>query len=90
MGDNTRGETMNPLFGKYRGKVEDDIDPLGMGRLRVSVPALAGGGHSSWALPCVPYAGRDVGFYALPPIGANVWVEFEGGDLNYPIWSGCF
>jgi hypothetical protein len=41
-------------------------------------------------MPCVPYAGYQVGFFALPPIGANVWIEYEGGDLNYPIWTGCF
>ncbi len=41
-------------------------------------------------MPCVPYAGPDVGFFAIPPEKANVWVEFEGGDPDYPIWSGCF
>lgn len=41
-------------------------------------------------MPCSPYAGNDVGFFALPPVGANVWVEFEGGDSNNPIWGGCF
>jgi uncharacterized protein involved in type VI secretion and phage assembly len=56
----------------------------------VSVPAVLGDGRSSWAMPCVPYAGSSVGFFALPPVGASVWVEFEGGDADYPIWSGCF
>ncbi len=41
-------------------------------------------------MPCVPYAGPGVGFFAIPPVGANIWVEFEGGDPDYPIWSGCF
>ena len=41
-------------------------------------------------MPCAPFAGSGVGFFALPPVGANVWVEFEGGDPDYPIWSGCF
>jgi hypothetical protein len=41
-------------------------------------------------LPCTPYARPNVGFYAIPPIGANVWIEFEGGDPSYPIWSGGF
>jgi hypothetical protein len=41
-------------------------------------------------MPCVPYAGPGVGFYAIPPLEANIWVEFEGGDSNYPIWTGCF
>ncbi len=77
-------------FGKYRGQVENNIDPLQMGRLQVSVPAVLGSGALSWAMPCVPYAGRGVGFFAIPAVGANVWVEFEGGDTDYPIWSGCF
>ncbi len=80
---------MTTLFGKYRGKVVDNIDPLMLGRLTVIVPAVSDL-PISWAMPCVPYAGRNVGFFALPPIAANVWIEFEGGDLNYPIWTGCF
>ena len=61
-----------------------------LGRVQVSVPAVLGDGRLSWAMPCVPYAGSQVGFFAIPPVGANVWVEFEGGDPDYPIWSGCF
>lgn len=81
---------MREFFGKYRGKVENNVDPLQMGRIQVSVPAVLGDGRLSWAMPCVPYAGKGVGFFAIPPVGANVWVEFEGGDPDYPIWSGCF
>jgi hypothetical protein len=77
-------------FGKYRGKVENNIDPMQMARLQVSVPAVLGDGRLSWAMPSVPYAGPQVGLFAVPPVGANVWVEFEGGDTDYPIWSGCF
>ena len=77
-------------FGKYRGTVENNIDPQMMGRIQVSVPAVLGSGSLSWAMPCVPFAGPNVGFFAIPPNGANVWVEFEGGDPDYPIWSGCF
>jgi hypothetical protein len=78
------------FFGKYRGKVASNQDPMNLGRLQVSVPAVLGEGRDSWAMPCVPYAGSQVGFLALPPVGANLWVEFEGGDPDYPIWSGCF
>ena len=49
-----------------------------------------GTGTQSWAYPSVPYAGLQTGFYAIPPVGANVWVEFEGGDPDHPIWTGCF
>jgi uncharacterized protein involved in type VI secretion and phage assembly len=81
---------INDFYGKYRGKVENNIDPMQLGRIQVSVPAVLGEGRMSWAMPCVPYAGSGVGFFAIPPVGANVWVEFEGGDPDYPIWSGCF
>jgi hypothetical protein len=81
---------MNRHFGKYRGKVEDNVDPMMSGRLQISCPSVLGDGQMSWAMPCVPYAGSGVGFFAIPPKGANIWVEFEGGDTDNPIWSGCF
>jgi len=81
---------MTQYFGKYRGSVANNVDPQQMGRLQVSVPAILGDGQLSWAMPCVPFAGPGVGLFTLPPVGANVWVEFEGGDPDYPIWSGCF
>lgn len=81
---------MNRFYGKYRGKVVDNVDPKQLGCIRVSVPAVLGTGTQSWAYPCVPYAGLQTGFFAIPPIGANVWVEFEAGDPDHPIWSGCF
>lgn len=81
---------MRTFYGKYRGKVENNIDPLQLGRVQVSVPAVYGQGSNSWAMPAVPYAGPGVGLFLVPPGGANVWVEFEAGDPDYPIWSGCF
>jgi hypothetical protein len=76
-------------FGKYRGLVKDNKDPLKLGRVQATVPSIPGM-TVNWALPCAPYAGDQVGFYTIPPIGALVWIEFEGGDPTYPIWSGCF
>ena len=81
---------MSQFFGKYRGKVESNVDPKQLGRVQVSVPAVLGDGRLSWAMPCSPYAGPQVGFFFVPPIGGNIWVEFEAGDPDYPIWSGCF
>jgi hypothetical protein len=78
------------FYGKYRGKVENNIDPLMLGRIQVSAPAVLRDATLAWATPCVPYAGAGVGLFLIPPKGANVWVEFEGGDPNKPIWSGCF
>jgi hypothetical protein len=77
-------------YGKYRGKVAANTDPLQLGRIQVTCPAVLGDGRLAWALPCTPYAGQGVGFFAVPPEGADVWVEFEGGDPDYPIWAGCF
>jgi hypothetical protein len=81
---------MTQFFGKYRGKVENNIDPMGQARLQVSCPAVLGDGRLAWAMPSVPYAGPSVGFVAIPPMEANVWVEFEAGNSDQPIWSGCF
>ncbi|MDC7341110.1 phage baseplate assembly protein V [Streptomyces lydicus] len=81
---------MTRFYGKYRGKVTANTDPLMRGRVQVSVPAVLGTGRLSWAEPCVPYAGPDVGLFAVPPTGANVWVEFEAGDPDRPILAGCF
>jgi uncharacterized protein involved in type VI secretion and phage assembly len=77
------------LFGKYRGKVINNVDPEEIGRLLVSVPDVFSESQR-WAMPCVPFAGNQSGFFALPPTGANVWVEFERGDIDYPIWCGGF
>jgi hypothetical protein len=79
-----------PFYGKYRGKVENNIDPFNQGRIQVSVPDVLGSGRMSWAMPCVPFAGSGKGFFAVPPNKANVWVEFEAGDPNRPIWVGGF
>lgn len=78
------------FYGKYRGTVSDNKDPLQTGRIRARVPDVLGDQESGWALPCAPFAGPGLGFFALPPTGANVWIEFENGDPDYPIWAGCF
>jgi len=77
------------FFGKYRGLVKDNSDPTGRGRLKVIVPAVMGE-EEIWALPCVPYAGNNMGLYAIPEPNTGVWIEFEAGDPSYPIWVGCF
>lgn len=78
----------NRFYGKYRGIVTDvDTSTL---RIKATVPAVLGTTPSGWCQPCVPYAGPSVGFFFLPEPGAAVWIEFEGGDVSYPIWVGCF
>jgi uncharacterized protein involved in type VI secretion and phage assembly len=78
------------MYGKYRGTVVNNIDPEQVGRIQAMVPAVSGVALSSWAMPCFPVAGLQAGSVGVPPIGAGVWIEFEGGDTDYPIWSGCF
>jgi len=77
-------------YGKHRGLVLNNIDPMQKARLLVQVPDVLGLGMSSWAMPCVPIAGPQMGVYVVPLIGSGVWVEFEGGDPDYPIWTGGF
>jgi uncharacterized protein involved in type VI secretion and phage assembly len=79
-----------PFFGKFRGTVTDNKDPKSLGRLLLSVPDVFGDDSSGWALPASPYAGDGVGLFLLPPVGALVWVEFEHGEPDYPVWTGCF
>jgi len=76
------------FFGKYRGTVTD-VD-AGTLRIKAKVPAVFADQSTGWCMPCVPYAGDNVGMAFLPEVGAGVWIEFEGGDVSYPIWVGCY
>jgi len=79
-----------PFYGKFRGKVTDNQDPRSQGRVRVKAPDVYGEEVSGWAMPAVPYGGKGVGLFLIPPADASVWVEFEHGDPDYPVWAGCF
>lgn len=83
-----------PFYGKYRGVVTNNDDGKKdgrkLGRIRAKVPDVFGEEESGWAMPCVPYAGKGVGWFVIPPVDALVWIEFEDGDPEYPIWTGCF
>jgi hypothetical protein len=78
------------FFGKYRAVVADNKDPENRCRLFLNVVDVFGPSISSWAMPCLPYGGLQMGAYIVPPIGAKVWVEFEHGDPDYPVWTGCW
>lgn len=82
----------NRFYGKYRGFVVENADPEKLGRLKVRVPSVLGNEVvTGWAMPCTPYGGdRDQGFLFIPEVGAGVWIEFEEGDLEFPIWVGTF
>lgn len=88
----TASQTTSPrrYFGKYRGLVIDNIDPMQIGRIMAQVPDVFGETPTSWAMPCVPAAGIQGGAFVIPPIGSQVWIEFEQGDRDYPIWTGGF
>jgi hypothetical protein len=84
--------TPGRFLGKYRATVLLNTDPDQRGRLQLLIPDVLGPIPSTWAEACVPLAGPTgppMGVYLVPPIGAGVWVEFEQGDINYPVWVGC-
>ncbi|MGY0614916.1 phage baseplate assembly protein V [Vibrio sp. FJH11] len=79
-----------PLYGKFRGTVVNNVDPMQQGRIQATVPSVSGMIPGSWCMPCLPVLGVNSGMFTVPPVGAGVWIEFEQGDVDYPIWTGCF
>lgn len=82
--------THEKYYGKYRGTVVNNVDPMQMGRLQIIVPDVSNIIPTTWAMPCFPLAGKQMGAYYIPQIGSGVWVEFEQGDSDYPVWVGCY
>lgn len=80
------------FYGKYRALVVENADPDNRGRLKLKIPDILGNEVvSAWALPCAPYGGAaNQGFFFIPEVDASVWVEFESGRLDNPIWVGSF
>ncbi|MGW8375357.1 phage baseplate assembly protein V [Streptomyces sp. ODS28] len=76
--------------GCYRGTVGDNNDPKGLGRLKVVVPDVLGDETCVWAVPAALLAGPGMGISCIPPVNTGVWVEFEQGDPNYPVWTGTW
>jgi hypothetical protein len=88
----TNSSHLKSFYGKYQGTVLQNIDPELRGRIICEVPDVLGPVPSSWCEACAPLAGMTglpMGVYVVPPIGAGVWVEFQQGDPNMPIWVGC-
>ena len=75
-------------FGIYRGTVTSNIDPMHLGRIMAVVPDVGGTTPLTWAMPCVPLAGKQMGTFMVPEVGAGVWMQFEGGNPDYPVWIG--
>jgi hypothetical protein len=78
------------FYGKYRAIVVNNFDPLFQGRLWVESADVHGIFPANWAMPCIPWAGMMTGTYIIPPLLAKVWVEFEAGNPEKPIWVGGF
>lgn len=70
-------------WGKHRATVVGVDDPQLANRVQVVVPTVTGADTPVWAMPCLP-----PGIRALPAVGDLVWVEFEAGDPDLPIWVG--
>jgi uncharacterized protein involved in type VI secretion and phage assembly len=75
-------------YGIYRGTVINNVDPMFMGRIMVTVPDAGGITPSTWAMPSVPLSGKQMGAFMVPQIGAGVWIQFEAGDPDKPVWTG--
>ncbi|HEY3860544.1 MAG TPA: phage baseplate assembly protein V [Verrucomicrobiae bacterium] len=78
------------FYGKYRGTVLSNVDSQQIGRVQVQVSDVLGAASSSWAMPSMAAAGSQAGMFIVPPVGSQVWVEFEQGDPDYAIWTGGF
>jgi len=84
-------EARDRYYGKYRGFVVDNEDPDQKGRVTVRIPSVLGDQVSGWALPCLPFGGLlEQGLFMIPEPDAQVWVEFEEGNKDKPIWVGVF
>jgi uncharacterized protein involved in type VI secretion and phage assembly len=84
MSDGTR------YYGKYRATVLNNVDTENRGRVQVQLADRYGLFPSTWAMPSFPVASIQHGICVIPPIHASVWIEFEAGDLDFPVWSGGF
>jgi uncharacterized protein involved in type VI secretion and phage assembly len=78
----------NKYYGIYRGTVANNIDPMQLGRIMAIVPDVGGITPSTWAMPAVPIAGKQMGTFMVPQIGSGVWIQFEAGDADRPVWTG--
>lgn len=78
------------LEGLYRGEVANNVNTQQKGRVQIKVPSVFGENTLTWAMPCVPYAGPNVGFFFIPPVGAKFWIMFERGDPEHPVWMGRY
>lgn len=72
--------------GVYRGTVYSNRDPANQGRLKIQIPQLLAATPTEWAWPVTDEIVQN----KLPEVGQGVWVMFEGGNIDFPIWLGVF
>lgn len=72
-------------YGLYEGKVVDRDDPDGDGRVRVQIPGLIDE-RSAWARP-KGGGSKHWGFVRVPPLDADVLVQFVNGDIDRPVYE---
>jgi phage protein D/phage baseplate assembly protein gpV len=82
-----------PIFGVVVGKVSDNVDKMGLGRVKLTFPWLSDSHESDWARCATPMAGSGTGTYFLPDVGDEVLVAFQHGDIKKPVvlgslWNG--
>ena len=90
MNETMKRSGKNKFLGRYKGTVVNNIDPEQMGRILVQVPDVLGNDPCIWAESASPLAGSGMGLYFVPPINSGVWIEFQQGDTDYAIWTGCW
>jgi uncharacterized protein involved in type VI secretion and phage assembly len=85
----TRGlEALGRFYSVYRAKVVDNKDPDFLGRIKVSCPYMNRGADlPQWVVPMPSFAGADHGIIFVPEIGEGVWIKFERGDKDYPMYT---
>lgn len=78
-----------------RGEVVANDDPFMLGRVRVRIHCIHGiNGYGMkdedlpWAYPCFFNASYDSGSFIVPEVKNTVWVVFEDGDVNKPVYIG--
>lgn len=75
-------------YGIYRGTVVNNVDPMQLGRIMAIIPDVGGVTPSTWATPAMPFTGKQMGAFMVPQIGSGVWIQFEAGDPDRPVWTG--
>ena len=79
-----------PKSHEQMGRVVENADPLGLGRVRVQmVWQEAGSEKTPWIRLLQPHSGSGKGFYFVPELSEEVLVGFQGGNAEKPYVIGA-